>query len=162
MFFEIATSRGPILVDEADRDLVSKFNWYGVAANKGGKLFYAHARVPKIGKRILMHRFLMQPPPNLVVHHRNGNGLDNRRENLEVTTQRRNTKYIFEGRSTGVYFDKKSGHWRVAIRASFGLYANEERARSIAASIQDKLESHLLEIEPGCSGHPVLSQGEVA
>ena len=35
----------------------------------------------------LMHRFLLNAPKDMVVHHRNGNTLDNRRCNLEVITR---------------------------------------------------------------------------
>lgn len=34
-------------------------------------------------RKIRMHRVIMRPPPGFHVHHKNGNTLDNRRENLE-------------------------------------------------------------------------------
>lgn len=141
MFLELPTSRGPILIDKEDEEFARQFSWYAVPAY-GGR-FYAHARVPRTGKRILMHRVLMDAPKGLVVHHRNNNGLDNRRCNLEVMTNRKNVKHAFSGRSTGVHFDAATGRWRVAIRASLGMYAEETKAREIAAKLMKVLEDEI-------------------
>lgn len=142
---ELPTRRGPILIDREDEDLVRQFSWYAVP-NYGGR-YYAHARVPKTGKRIIMHRVLMNAPKGLVVHHRNNNGLDNRRANLEITTNRKNIKYSFAGKPTGFYLDKKTGLWRVAIRASLGMYFEEEAARMVAKHLHERLEEELANIE---------------
>jgi hypothetical protein len=37
-------------------------------------------------RTVFMHRQIVNADPAHVVHHKNGNTLDNRRENLEVTT----------------------------------------------------------------------------
>lgn len=141
MFIELPTSRGPILIDKADEDFARQFSWYAVPVTNGR--FYAHARVRKTGKRILMHRALMDAPKGMVVHHRNNNGLDNRRSNLEVMTNRKNVKQAFSGRSTGVYFDQNSGRWRAAIRVSLGMYDDEATARAVAAKLMLTIEDEL-------------------
>jgi hypothetical protein len=85
-----------ILADDADYELLSRYNWH---CQKKGENAYAYARLRSKGrgtgpgKIVSMHRFLMKPDPDLVVHHRNGNGLDNRRENLQVTTTRVNIRH---------------------------------------------------------------------
>jgi hypothetical protein len=87
---------GIILADDADYELLSQYNWH---TQKGGNTHYAYARLRSKGrgtgpgKIVSMHRFLMKPDPDLVVHHRNGNGLDNRRANLQVTTTRVNIRH---------------------------------------------------------------------
>jgi len=49
----------------------------------------------RIGKNpskfVRLSRFIMNPPAGLVVDHINGDGFDNRRENLRICTQRQNT-----------------------------------------------------------------------
>lgn len=129
------TSGHTILADDEDAILLSQFSWYVVRTGDGR--LYAQARVP-VGMwpagRVKMHRLLMQPPKGAVVHHRNNDGLDNRRSNLEVTTNRQNIRYHFEGKVTGVHFHKQSGKWRAQLRneagkfVSLGLHPTREAA----------------------------------
>lgn len=85
-----------ILADDADYELLAQYSWHG---RKLGNTAYAYARIRGKGrgygpgKVTSMHRLLMKPDPDLVVHHRNGNGLDNRRENLQITTTRVNIRH---------------------------------------------------------------------
>ena len=85
-----------ILADDADYELLAQYSWHG---RKLGNTAYAYARIRSkgrgygSGKIMSMHRFLMKPDPDLVVHHRNGNGLDNRRANLQITTTRVNIRH---------------------------------------------------------------------
>lgn len=145
---EIALSSGQkVLVDIADYGLLSNYSWYLNKAAGDTSRLYAAARVRGTGERIRMHRLLMGAPPGMVVHHKNNNGLDNRRRNLEVTTNRKNIKYAFEGKQTGVYLDKKTGRYRVAIRASLGTYFDEPTARVVAKHLHEILEAGLEEIE---------------
>jgi hypothetical protein len=44
------------------------------------------------GKRVYLHRFLMEPSPELEVDHVNGDSLDNRRSNLRAVTHRENLR----------------------------------------------------------------------
>ncbi len=70
------------VVDDCDTILLSKMNW---SACKGRKTFYAYASIN--GKRVLMHRLILRVTGSKNhVDHKNGNGLDNRRENLRVCT----------------------------------------------------------------------------
>ena len=64
------------LVSRRDFHRVRRHHWYADRNQKG--TFYADAWID--GARVQMHKYLC---PNWVqVNHRNGNGLDNRRENL--------------------------------------------------------------------------------
>lgn len=72
------------LVDAADYAWLSQYHWHLCS---GG---YA-ARSEK-GKRILMHREIMQPPKGMVVDHVDGSRANNCRGNLRVCTRAENQR----------------------------------------------------------------------
>lgn len=65
------------LVDDDSFDILSAYVW---SPYKGGNTIYA-----KSGN-VIMHRLVMGNPKGLHIHHINGNGLDNRKENLVILT----------------------------------------------------------------------------
>lgn len=73
------------LVDDSDYDYLMQWEWF---AFKPRNYHYAEAKID--GKLQSMHRFIMQPPPGVMVDHRNGVGLDNRRENLRLCNMSQN------------------------------------------------------------------------
>lgn len=50
------------------------------------------------GRAIKAHRLIMGDPPGLVVHHINGNGLDNRKSNLMAITPKEHVRIHWEKR----------------------------------------------------------------
>lgn len=74
------------IVDPADLERLKRFTWH---YHRYGNTYYA-ARLVR-GKNstyhVYMHRQIMHCPRGMVVHHLNGNGLDNRRSNLLVCTK---------------------------------------------------------------------------
>jgi hypothetical protein len=70
---------GIALISPEDESEVRKYRW---RRTTGG---YAVRNGPRnIGVPLILHRFIMGPPANKEVHHKNGNGLDNRRANLLI------------------------------------------------------------------------------
>lgn len=100
---QIRLSKGLFaLVSDADFDWLMQWSWYASHESRGTK-WYAIRREGK--KKIRMHRAILERPtalvycgesvryevpPGMVVDHINHNSLDNRRENLQVITQREN------------------------------------------------------------------------
>lgn len=85
------------------------------------------------------HRLIVSAPPHLVVDHINGNGLDNRKCNLRLTTQAGNNKNSSKRRNAktstykGVHFDKRSSSWKTQIqkdgkRMAIGTFDTELEA----------------------------------
>jgi hypothetical protein len=107
------------IIDEADYPLLSQSKWY---AYKHGNTFYAARNSPRVtGKsyRIRMHTVIAGTPKGMDTDHINGDGLDNRRENLRVVTHRINTQIqhrIKTSKCLGVSWDKTHGKWRASIR----------------------------------------------
>ena len=96
-----------------------------------------------------LHREIMNPPAGLLVDHKNGNPLDNRRANLRLATHSQNqcnkpkisTKT--SSRFIGVHFRKSSARWVATIRNQgkktwLGSFKTE-----IDAAKAEKLRGHV-------------------
>lgn len=70
------------IVDPDDFDELNRYTW---EAQKSAHVWYAVRRERRGGKvyRIKMHRQIAKTPPDMQPHHKNGNGLDNRKMNLD-------------------------------------------------------------------------------
>jgi hypothetical protein len=109
------------LIDEDDFALVSQYNWF--LQGLGPYHSYAIRNLP-IGsdKKIeSMHRFLMNAADDIEVDHINGDGLDNRRQNLRLATRSQNManqkkKEGTTSRYKGVSWRKVERKWRAYIK----------------------------------------------
>lgn len=68
-----------------------------------------------------MHRFIMNAQKGQIIDHINGNGLDNRKENLRFCTHRQNAYNLITGTNKtskykGVHLLKNNGLWCVQIK----------------------------------------------
>lgn len=110
------------LIDKEKFDLVSQFKWH---ARKDRHIFYASTNTKNCnGTRLYlsMHRLIMQPPNDLQIDHINGDGLDNRLENLRIVykaqnlfNQRKRAKNT-SSQYKGVYLHKKKQKWQAQIQ----------------------------------------------
>lgn len=105
---EISLSSGEtVLIDAEDLQFVEFYSWH--AAKRPNGQIRAQARAPNWAwepgtpRRVLMHRIIANPPDGYRVEHLNGNGLDNRRDNLHVPT-------ILD--LAGYVWDIGAGAWR--------------------------------------------------
>jgi len=128
------------IVDDEDYEELAKYKWCAIQAPNG--LWYAQRHDPAQGgrrKTILMHRALMAGDSPLEVDHINGDGLDNRRENLRLTTKsgnQRNRKAHRAGRLVGAHLVSGSCRrkpWRAQIwdgkhMHHLGYFATEQEA----------------------------------
>lgn len=123
------------LVDDADYPRLSQLKWY---FHRG----YARYSIDKHHK-IYMHQLLVTPPPGFTTDHKNGDGLDNRRENLRLATTHQNQqnkrKSAFKNgkptssRYKGVSWRKRDGVWAAKIRDNgrsvwLGSFGSEKEA----------------------------------
>jgi len=125
------------ILDSEDYYRLGEFKW---TIGGHGKKFYA-VRIVIAGdeiKTIRMNREIMNAPEGLVVDHRNGDSLDNRRENLRLATQAENMQNRRKRKNTtsryiGVWFAKEKGKWESRIRQDgkkiyLGSFDNEADA----------------------------------
>jgi len=129
-FRKIKLTRGLYAkVSQEDFEEINKHKWQAI--NNQGDTFYAIRGVYINGrkKRLYMHREIMKPPASditqggkrIVVDHKDGDGLNNTRENLRIVTATENTynrkKYRKKCSSQykGVSREKGSKKWRATI-----------------------------------------------
>ena len=90
---EIQLTQGKVaLVDDEDFEWLNQFKWY---AKKDKKTYYAarEIRLPEKRKTVLMHQVILSDlPKGLMRDHRDGDGLNNQRENLRFVTSRQNSQ----------------------------------------------------------------------
>ena len=151
------TQNKKAIVNDIDFEKINKFKWY---AHKDGNTFYAIRHAPTInGKRPLIrmhHEVAGKPPKGFVSDHKNGNGLDNRRENLRFVTIRQNGQNQKNRKSTskypGVYWDSEHEKWRAGIRIngktkSLGRFKDEEKAFNAYMEANNNIREEVLGYE---------------
>lgn len=119
---EIPLTRGMVaLVDDEDFERVAQYKWTTYKA-KRTRTFYAYRTINVHGRRtcLFLHRFLLDAPKGLKVDHVNGNGLDNRRENLRFATTAENVRSSARASNNtsgfkGVSWHKHDRKWEANI-----------------------------------------------
>ena len=122
------------VVDDDDYGWLSEFSWYAQKDSRG-KLYAATSVMDSIE---YLHRMIMDEDGDTKVDHLNGDTLDNRKENLEVTGTSENamnrvkTKNNKSSKFKGVT-KMKSGKWKAHIGLDdedihIGYFESEEEA----------------------------------
>jgi len=114
---KIELTRGKFtLVDDDDYDKFNpNFSWW-LFPGRGTD----YAITIKSGKSLFLHRAIMNAPKGLQVDHINGNGLDNRKENLRLCTATQNKRNVKNNKRNksgyrGVSLDARSGKYKAQI-----------------------------------------------
>jgi hypothetical protein len=133
---EIPLTQGKVaLVDDDLFDYLNQWSWF--AALVHGK-WYAQRQAGRPQKTVRMHRVVAGAPDEVKVDHINGNGLDNRRENLRNCSQTQNcyNRKLPMNSTTGfkgVCFHKRDRKYSVHIgfqkrKIWLGYYQTAEEA----------------------------------
>lgn len=101
MFLESKTKGYPIEIDDNDFEKVSSFNWYITKTNKKARTSYVQGRKKGSREMVYLHRLILGlgKGEKRAIDHKNGNGLDNRKENLVCVTRRENQQNFHSHRS---------------------------------------------------------------
>jgi hypothetical protein len=75
------------LVDDEDFDWLSQFKWF---IHISREKFYVYGSIKS--KTIIMHRFILGAKPGESIDHKNGDGLNNTRQNLRLANQSQNLR----------------------------------------------------------------------
>ena len=140
----IPLTRGMVaIVDDVDYEKVINIGrWY--ACKKGRCNFYARRHLTRV-RTETMHRFIIGDIEGKEIDHINGNGLDNRRENLRHCNHHENianSRKSIDNTSgfRGVSFDKSRAKWSARIGTNgkqrfLGRFSTaEDAARSYDAA----------------------------
>lgn len=130
-------------ISNDDYEFLMQYNWYAYRVRKTEK-WYARGCITIDGRRIriMMHRAIMEHNgydlTGVIVDHINGDGLDNRLENLRPVTKAQNAynrrkRAGHTSKYKGVYFDRQRGKWKASIKVdgktiSLGRFLTEEEA----------------------------------
>ncbi len=128
------------LVDDADFEWLNQWKW---TASKMKNGWYAF----RDSNSTSMHRQIMglKKYDGKQVDHRNGSGLDNRRENLRLCTHSENAQNIhnikrgLSSKYQGVSRVKKNGRWQAQIKKDYKpMHLGEHETAKAAARTYDK------------------------
>ena len=135
---EIQLTHGYVaVVDDDDEARVRQHRWRPLVQ---GRTVYAIARLPRLRGRqrtLYMHRLVVDAKPRERVAHRDSDGLNNSRANLDVRCVRKAGRRLPAGvrmsKYQGVAWDAESGRWEavdgpLGACVRIGLYATEEAA----------------------------------
>ena len=157
------------ILDVQDYYKYAKYKW---SLGGNGQKYYAVRGTKNKDNEIeilRLHRLILPPPPGLIIDHRNGKGLDNRRTNLRPATQSQNMQNRKKRKNStskfiGVWFVKAKNRWESSItyqkkRIFLGRFKSEiEAARAYDraalkyhkdfARLNFPLEEYINEIKP--------------
>lgn len=119
---EIKLTKGQVaIVDDEDYIKINQYKWC-VYKKYNGKYYAKRGiKVNKKSKSILMHRQILDYPDTEEIDHINGNGLDNRKENIRICNRSQNKGNVNKYSNNlsgykGVCWCKVKKRWRVTIQ----------------------------------------------
>lgn len=131
------------IVDDEDYATLSAHKWCIQQYKDKNRSTKVYAKRSYNSKQVTMHRFILSPPKGVSVDHINGNGLDNRRENLRLSTKQQNAANRPKDRVKnatskykGVYFNKATNKWIARIHVDgkgihLGSFLDEKQAAAV-------------------------------
>ncbi|WP_181337101.1 HNH endonuclease [Hyphomicrobium methylovorum] len=132
-------AHGYAVIDAADRHLVEGWNW-SVRISRSGKKYVFRGQSTGLGrsKKLYLHHVIFGDRGDFVVDHRDGDTLNNRRNNLRLATPSQNARnrQLASNNASGfkgVCFRKDRGTWLASIRCGphytkIGTFATAEAA----------------------------------
>jgi len=138
-YYEIKIGRNHVAKVDFDWCSLENLRWY---LHRDRHIKYAVTHIETKSKLfvVYMHRLVMMAKPEQIVDHINGDGLDNRKDNLRFCTNMQNFQNSRKQKGCtskykGVHYVKKSKKWRAMIcppgkgkSIHIGLFKKEEEA----------------------------------
>lgn len=131
-----------VIVDDGDYDELARYIWYAIDTREKRTAYASRVLFKPDGSKtsMLMHRMILGAEKGTFVDHRDGNGLNNRRENLRMANKSLNAANKPKGdypitrsssRYKGVTFSQRDQKWSAYIqvnskRISLGFCGSED------------------------------------
>ena len=149
----IKLTRGKVtVVDDEDFDWLNKWKWYATQNKSGNWYAVRHQWIKEEKKHqtIRMHRLILNCPEHLEPDHINGDGFDNRRENLRAVDHITNCHNGHKLRANktskyqGVHWNKRNQKWVAQIRFAYrrrylGSFKTQEEAQKVYMEAKEEL-----------------------
>lgn len=144
------------VIDASDVPLVEGRNWYA-APNCGTVYAITKIRRGKTMVTAYLHREISKTPAGLCADHIDGDGLNNRRDNLRAATKSENMhnsgrKAANTSGYKGVGWCRRLGRWRARIRTSsgrkyLGSYDTREAAYAAYCDAAERIHGEFARLE---------------
>lgn len=138
---QIALTQGKYaIVDDADYEMLMQFKWFAHKATTAKSFYAIHSGAYNNGKQkaTKMHRLIMGVnDPMVHIDHKDGNGLNNQRDNLRICTKadnlRNRPKYVGASKYKGVCYKQSNKKWVAQISVNgkpthLGYFNNQQDA----------------------------------
>jgi hypothetical protein len=134
---KVPLSQGKVaLIDDEDAPRVLQHKWTYTRVNQRRAYAQTKIRVGAKQRTLYMHRLILDAPAGELVDHINGNGLDNRRENLRLATVAQNTRNSRQRRGSAAGYKgvrRRGDKWqaRIAVNSKqihLGVFSSKEEA----------------------------------
>ena len=146
------------IVDAEDYEELNEYTWH---IRRAQRTEYAGTNEGK--KYILMHRLLLGAPAGVVVDHRDGNGLNNRKSNLRLCSHQENMynqrpRLGTTSRFKGVHLIKKTKKYAAKIQKDGKRYCLGSFDDEIEAAVVYDIKAMELFGEFACFNFPKLME----
>mgnify|MGYP001615685995 CR=1 FL=1 len=138
------------IVDDEDYEWLSQWKWHCMGRYAARSVATPELPGPWKQRKFSMHHAILQTPKGMHTDHINGDGRDNRRENLRICTpaenirnQRANKRTGRTAKYKGTFFVKELGKWKAVIGINrgtkyLGLFTSEiDAARAYDAKARE-------------------------
>ena len=125
------------LIDIEDVEKIENFYW-NIRYDKRHPNCTVYVESREQNKRVHLHRLITNCPKGMVVDHINSNGLDNRKNDLRVVTQRQNCLNRSKKFKKGISYCKKWNYWSVYVASkTVGRFRTSQEAQEYRKYIDE-------------------------
>jgi hypothetical protein len=137
------------LIDSEDWQRISHLKWHAHRSDWGSYYAISAIQLPEGPATIQMSRVVMNCPDDLVVDHKNGHTLINRKFNLRCVTMRVNARNRHSKKTSvypGVCWNTYAEKWRVGVQFEgqnlhLGFFDDEDEAGEVSRRASEQIDA---------------------